>query len=152
MSKKRNREARRDISTIANDPLPRLLEPVRPVRPVVITRPPDLRTLEDRRLFHPDPITPIMDLRQRMPIVAAPKVARSTKGRIGPKKNQSSKYSYTAPQAVFNRRAVLFQEPKKVVICVRRSMRTEVLHATGKAGKGGQRKPRYNAHSNIRCK
>lgn len=37
-------------------------------------------------------------------------------------------------------------------VCVRRQQRTEVLHATDKAGKSGQAKPTYNSNSQTHCK
>lgn len=48
--------------------------------------------------------------------------------------------------------SVAFHDPQKVLICVRRQARTEVLHALRKTGKTGQRKPRRNWYSNISCK
>lgn len=36
-------------------------------------------------------------------------------------------------------------------VCARRQIRKEVLHAFGKSGKGGQKSPRYNSTSKIRC-
>lgn len=46
-------------------------------------------------------------------------------------------------------RAVL---PRDAVICARRRMREEVMHALGHAGRGGQRKPRFNNRSDVRCR
>lgn len=37
-------------------------------------------------------------------------------------------------------------------ICAARAQRSEVLHATGQAGRKGQRKPRFTAASKLRCK
>lgn len=51
-------------------------------------------------------------------------------------------------------RAVLaFSNPRDVLVCVRRKMRREVLHAFRKTGRGGGRKrpPRYNWFSKIKC-
>lgn len=44
-----------------------------------------------------------------------------------------------------------FSQPSRVVLCLRRSIRKSVLHALKKTGRGGQRKPRYNLNSTIRC-
>lgn len=41
--------------------------------------------------------------------------------------------------------------PRDAVICARRNIRKEVLHALGKAGRGGQRPPRRTANSDIHC-
>lgn len=44
-----------------------------------------------------------------------------------------------------------FSSPSRVIICIRRKIRKEVLHALKKSGKSGQRNPRRTAYSNIRC-
>lgn len=44
-----------------------------------------------------------------------------------------------------------FEYPRRVLICVRRSVRREVLHARGVAGKVGQRRPRRGPYSSVRC-
>lgn len=44
-----------------------------------------------------------------------------------------------------------FVHPKKVLICVRRKMRKQVLHAFNKTGKSGQRRPRRSPYSDIHC-
>jgi hypothetical protein len=46
-----------------------------------------------------------------------------------------------------------FDSPKKVIACVRRRERKEVIFAIGRAGRGAKRqRPKYNENSNIRCK
>lgn len=47
---------------------------------------------------------------------------------------------------------VTFSAPQNVLICVRRKIRKEVMHAFKKAGKTGQRRPRRNAYSSISCR
>lgn len=44
-----------------------------------------------------------------------------------------------------------FSTPMDTVQCVRRRVRKEVLHAFKKTGKGGQRRPRRNQWSHIKC-
>lgn len=39
----------------------------------------------------------------------------------------------------------------KFVVCARRAVRREVMHATGKAGIAGQRKPMFTKDSMVRC-
>lgn len=96
---------------------------------------------EDRRQFHPDGVySPPRRLdRPRAKIVVR---ARS---RVAP-----------APQSVrpaaVPRAFLSFDVPQKVLICVRRKIRKEVLHAFHKTGKSGQRKPRRNLYSDISCK
>lgn len=46
---------------------------------------------------------------------------------------------------------VAFQSPEKVLVCIRRKMRKEVLHALKKAGKTGQKRPRRSYYSDIHC-
>lgn len=41
--------------------------------------------------------------------------------------------------------------PKRLAVCIGRKVRKEVLHAFGFAGKLGQRKPRFNSESKIKC-
>lgn len=38
------------------------------------------------------------------------------------------------------------------VTCARRNIRKQVLHAFGKSGKSGQKKPKFNDQSSINCK
>lgn len=47
---------------------------------------------------------------------------------------------------------VSFHAPKKVLICVRRQRRKEIMHAFKRAGKGGHRPPRRNWFSDVSCK
>lgn len=44
-----------------------------------------------------------------------------------------------------------FNVPGRVMVCVRRKIRREVLHALGRAGKGGGKKRRRNEWSNVKC-
>lgn len=44
-----------------------------------------------------------------------------------------------------------FFAPEKVLICVRRNARKEVLHAFNKTGRRGQRRPRRGVFSNVHC-
>lgn len=46
---------------------------------------------------------------------------------------------------------VAFEQPHHVLVCVRRKMRKEVLHALKKAGRRGQKAPRRSAYSDIQC-
>jgi len=47
--------------------------------------------------------------------------------------------------------SISFQYPKQTLICVRRKIRKEVLHAIGKSGKNGGRKYRRSEFSLIGC-
>lgn len=41
--------------------------------------------------------------------------------------------------------------PKKVLVCVRRKLRKEVMHALKHTGKSGQKRPTRNQFSHIKC-
>lgn len=53
---------------------------------------------------------------------------------------------------VVDKVGLTFQNPRMVITCARRKMRTQVLHAMNKTGRSGQRKPRRTPWSNVRCK
>lgn len=105
---------------------------------------------EDRRTFHPEG--------KNRPVFASPRYA----ARIMPKDIRVGHANRNRPNsswgsAVFvqprQTKAILaFDMPDKVAVCVRRNRRKEVLHALGKAGSGGMRKPRRNATSAISCR
>lgn len=123
MSKKSR--GRRDVSNIAN---PRLPFPSSFVR-----LPGQLDLFEDRRLFNPDPLPPARSF-------------QSPRHRLVVPKQQASKNARGAlPHFVG------FRTPNKVLICVRRKIREEVMHALKKTGKRGQKKPRRNYYSDVRC-
>lgn len=44
-----------------------------------------------------------------------------------------------------------FENPWKVIICLKRKMRREVMNALGYAGKTGFQKPKYTQFSYVRC-
>lgn len=44
-----------------------------------------------------------------------------------------------------------FENPWKVIICLKRKMRREIMHAMGMAGKTGFRSPRFTQYSYVRC-
>lgn len=86
-----------------------------------------LALVEDRRQYHPD-------RRHRD--------ARTLDG--------------SAQLAVNSRRSLWhglrFINPRRVLICVRRAVRKEVMFAVGQGGKRGKRKsPRRSAYSDVRC-
>lgn len=49
------------------------------------------------------------------------------------------------------RQVLAFAHPRSVLVCVRRKIRDEVLHALGKTGKGSGRPRRFNSNSRIKC-
>lgn len=60
-------------------------------------------------------------------------------------------YGLSLPELI--RSNIGFDNPDRVIICVRRRQRKQVLFATSKAGPGRkrQRRPRRNNFSNVRC-
>lgn len=123
MSKK-SKNGRRGVSSITANPwLP----------PSTFSRDPRQFSfdLPDGRLSHPDPFR-------------APQAPRRSQARIKAytKKVRSS---YQAP-AFYG-----FASPARVYRCVRRKIRTEVMHAKGYAGKRGQKRPVRNEFSDVRC-
>lgn len=93
---------------------------------------------DDRRYYHPDPVPTYKRLNGRPArVVAAPPAKRI----------QSS--SGTLPEQI-SPAALLFDNPSRVNVCVRRGVRKEVIHATGVAG--SKVKPgKYSPKSKVRC-
>ena len=140
---KRNRRSilrvERDAPAIARrsllDPLSDLMRPtlVRPslISPVDWEAP--LRTLEDRRTWHPGSV----------PTAWEPaKVIGGRPARL----RASRRPSLLSPSPV-----VAFDVPERVAVCVRRKTRKEVIHAKGVAG-GRVRRPSRSIYSSISCK
>ncbi len=95
--------------------------------------------LEDRRTFHPDVNNrPIAWTRNAHRLVVRDKTY--------------SKVRRPLPYQSGTKATVAFTDPKRVVVCVRRNQRKEVLHALKKTGRVGQKRPRRNELSNISCK
>lgn len=95
-----------------------------------------LGDVEDRRRFHPD------DYFQSW---------HETDGRMGgplqvarPSKILKRAMRYMSSQ-------VQFAAPEKTIVCVRRKARKEVLHALKKTGRGGNKPPKRNWLSDVKC-
>lgn len=97
-----------------------------------------LREVEDRRYWHPQ-VTNLMDAPVR-----SSRRARVSFQLAKPKKR------WGKPQR-FNFSTLSIASSKSVAVCVRRGQRKEVLHALGKAGKGGMKRRKYNQLSKYRC-
>lgn len=105
--------------------------------------PTNLQIFEDRRVFHPlntfaNPIT--IGPRDSARVV----VRDLNKARKQP--------GYKTPRQT--KGILTFAAPDKVVLCVRRQRRKEVLHAIRKTGSGAgrQKKPKRNYWSKISCR
>lgn len=93
-----------------------------------------VRTLEDRRDFHPE--------RDFRPALSLSRLAR----RLVPVRSKVYKRS----EALTSR--MMFAVPKKVAKCVRRKERREVMFASKKSGKGArQRVRRRDYWSDVKC-
>lgn len=125
--KKRNRSGQRDVIPIAN--------------PVAVRNIVAGPLLSDRRLFHPDPVTPVYSPRKsQRRIVEVPNVSRSGRKAVrSSKRSRGFKFSFAVP--------------RKVELCVRRHRRREVLFAMRRTGKGSRAvRRRRNYYSGVTCK
>lgn len=135
MSKSKSRK-RRDNSSIANRRLPLSFS-----RPLLSPFP--LIEIEDRRQWHPEgEYAPARSFSRSRHRLTLPRQRRQIT-----RKSSLQKVFYSQVPSV-----VSFYEPLKVLICVRRSIRKEVLHALNKTGRRGQKRPRYNFYSSISCR
>lgn len=107
----------------------------------------DLREIEDRRHFYP----PVQARDQALAWQPAKRLSGALARLDVP--------TYHPPSRSLNLRparglpgAIGFEDPSRVVICVRRQRRKEVLHAKRVAGARGLASPRRNEYSTITCK
>lgn len=116
-------------------------------------RSPDLSRLieyEDRRQWHPEgenrPARSFSQSRHRLTVVDKNYRRQVQKNR--------DRFAGVRRFPSQTRAAVVFKNPDRVLVCVRRNIRREVLHALNKTGrgKGKQRRPRYNVYSKISCR
>lgn len=116
-----------------------------------------LRRAQDFRQWHPQTI------RQRGALPSM-RISRSLDGLTGPSKLVSRPIARRKTAGGVMRKVgiqkgprfphygVGFAQPAKVLICVRRTRRKQVIFATGKGGaRGKQRRRRNNEFSQIRC-
>jgi len=126
MSKKKTK--RRDTSRIANSGPYYTKQPLLPF-------PSDLPSLEDRRSYHPEG-------------VARPaRSFRSSRHRLTVSEPSQRAVRTSNPRVI----RVGFENPREVLVCVRRKRRREVMFAFNKAGKVGQKKPRRSFYSSVKC-
>lgn len=106
---------------------------------------PTMRQVEDRRTWHPGSYTrPAARFDGALHRLVAPVQNPVYK----PVSLPSTKIKFFQPLPS----GVAFKDPQGVTICERRSRRRQVMFATRKSGKGGQRRPRYNEYSSVQCK
>lgn len=132
----------RGISPTANHRLPRVIatSPLVSVTPALQ----QLRAIEDRRHWHPAgdyrPARTLQGTRPSLTVQDRPRPSRSLPDRFGAKIRSQTNG------------VLAFQAPERVVVCIRRQRRKEVLHAKRKTGRVGQKKPRRNWLSAISCR
>lgn len=110
----------------------------------------DLRTVEDRRTYHPEgdsraARTVRGDSYYSLNSVPNQSSSRSTSVSLN---SSGGRVRHTSPRLP---EALHFSVPQDVLVCVRRKKRKEVLHALKKTGKSGQKRPRRNYYSDIHC-
>lgn len=150
MGRTRNRSGRVNTSN-ANSQLHSINQTIRltPV-PRINFLNPNLTLYEDRRTWHPEgaqrPARSFNQSRHRLKDLLRRSRYKPTQytRRASPLKNQN----YLPPTTI------AFQAPQKVLVCVRRKIRKEILHAFKKTGKSGrkQKKPRFGFYSRISCR
>jgi len=138
MARRRNRsmtgterQVRRDITNVATRHRVHDL-PIRPIRRSV---PLPLLEHQDFRQWHPAPLS--KPLRRLGGASARLKVATPARPVGGP--------------VTFPYHKVAFRDATRVVLCVRRQVRRQIIHALGKAG-GKVRRPRFNRNSQVSCR
>lgn len=104
-----------------------------------------LTVFEDRRQFHPEgdyaPARSFNKSRHRLVVRPARAVAKASR-------------SFKSPELFtpkFVTSSVYFDAPKRVLVCVRRKIRKQVMFALKKAGRAGQRRQRRNEFSDVYC-
>lgn len=146
MAKKRSSRPHRDNHPVARDPLAEavyLPVPVTLVRP----QPPKLLTeVQDNRRWHPEPMKPALTKVGGHARIVAKDLQRlsaqnkNVSGPNGPRKSQRSISSRLA-----------FDVPERVLVCVRREQRRQVLFAKRAVRSGAGQKRRRSRWSDISC-
>lgn len=144
MGKSRSKRGR-VLSTNANRRLPLSLSPT---RSSLIPPHSFLRDLEDRRTWNPEgfkaPARSLTSSRHRLKLVDKNVNVQNQKNR--------DRFANLRKFPSQTKAIVAFEAPRSLAVCVRRSMRREVLHALKKAGKTGQKRPKRNWMSAISCR
>lgn len=153
MGRRRSNRNRRDAFDIPNrrlpydDDLTRLPSASR--GPIGFRPFTTLQTIEDRREWNPEgDFRPARSFNQSRHRLTINPVARSTP----PNRDRFARLRTLEGLRDGTLARVGFERPDRVMICVRRKIRREVMHALGHAGKGGQKPPKFNFYSKISCR
>lgn len=144
---RRSRRRDRDVSSDNfRDLVREALQPERPHSPVVVRPLVRLKQIQDRRTWAPaDEARAVTGRRARIVHkVTAPKVIRGPGGK--PLRSASSFWSPKSYAPAY------FKEAHRVVICLRRKVRREVLFAFKRTGAGARSFKRKNEFSDVRCR
>lgn len=116
-----------------------------------------LSLYEDRRLWHPlgknafpKSITesyPSITSYSPPVVIPPPDWRRVTVPRPIPWKKMADESMHLAPATT----TLNWENPWKMIICLKRKMRRELMHAMGMAGKKNFKKPKYTQFSYVRC-
>lgn len=106
--------------------------------PAYKIRPLDLRVFEDRRLYAPN-----LNKWPKRIIRRATLPARIIERPRDPRR--------VLAKTSISRLGMEFHAPKRVVLCVRRKQRREVIIALKHAGKGARSRKHRNEWSNVKC-
>lgn len=132
------------------------------VSKIVLSRPKSQLSLyEDRRLYHPEGrYRPAISKTEFIPRTREQPFWRGTPvdpntgvvKKLVPSKVDPSGWIYIDDRPdVLERARLGFVDPWKVIICLKRKMRKEIMHAFGYAGKTGFKKPHFTQYSYVRC-
>lgn len=109
----------------------------------------DVLDLDDRRRFHPEG-----DNRSVGSIPRSSRQLVSGAPSRGPGNHSRRVKTFSPSAEVFSEppSSVEYDKPEDVTPCVRRKQRREVIFAENKAGRGGQKKPRWTKDSKVACR
>lgn len=109
------------------------------VEPVLYT---DLKFIEDRRRFTPTP-------RNAASFTSSRHRLTELTSKVSSKPTERGRNIYSNPSSLVGK--IAFEDPD-TLICVRRKIRREVIHALKKNGKKGQAPKKFNYFSDVACK
>lgn len=104
----------------------------------------DILNLDDERTFHPETHRPFRSLRKESSRLTAEVRLPSKSQPAGPRVRGAH---FFEPSGV-----IKVAVPEELSMCERRRRRKEVMFAKRKAGKGGQKRPRWTENSKVNCK
>lgn len=145
-------QPRRDLPRITN---PLSLYPFQPIHSLGLSlaQRPKQNIYEDRRRWHPEGANALPRsmvqfkniISERPPNFVGDEIYNPRTGELIYTKGSQLN------QTTFKPWKMAFDNPWKTIICLKRKMRREVIHAMGFAGKAQSKKPRWTQFSFVRC-